>query len=109
MSAFDDAAEILVKGGISPTDAKRAVDQCVMALKRASIKGLEVGLSATTIVMILTNPPSAAVVFGTAGAISIGNAAYQLGAGSGCMELRQAVMNWNTGFFNQNSFELSFE
>jgi uncharacterized membrane protein YebE (DUF533 family) len=106
MNAFDQAADLLVSRGISPTDAKRAVQQCGRALLISGTAGYFVGqLSAPVLVAILSNPASASALIGVGGAAAIGSMAYQLGWGESCSDLRQAVMNWNSGAFNQSSFQ----
>ena len=106
MNALDEATDLLVQRGISPTDAKRALQQCGRALLISGTAGYYAGqLSAPVLVALLANPASASALIGVGGAMAIGSMAYQLGWGESCSDLRQAVMNWNSGAYNQNSFQ----
>lgn len=106
MSALDEAVELLVQKGIAPADAKNAVRQCGQALLVSGAAGYFIGqLSGPTLVALLVNPASATALVGVGGVAAIGSMAYQLGWGESCSDLRQAVMNWNSGAYNQNSFQ----
>lgn len=106
MNAQDYVIQKLAENGISQTEAKQAVRQCTQALLLSGVAGYYIGqLTGPTLLFLLANPASAPAAIGVGGAVALGSMFYQIGWGSGCSDLRQAVMKWNSGAFNQNSFQ----